>query len=253
VSGVDTDGDGCKDTEDACPTGAASGVDTDGDGCKNATEDTDDDGDGVTDTADACPIGAASGTDTDADGCKDTEDVDDDGVTDSGDNCALVANPGQANADGDAQGDACDPTNPPAPSPVTPGPGAVVRDLTKPVITLLTLSPSSFRASGTRVSVSVSEASSVRFTVQRKTTGRRVGASCAAQTRANRTKRACTRWVAVKGSFTIPATAGSNSVTFRGRIGGTTLKPGSYRLNSQASDTAGNASAIKRQSFRIVK
>jgi allophanate hydrolase subunit 2 len=99
----------------------------------------------------------------------------------------------------------------------------------------------------------VSEASSVRFTVQRKTTGRRVGASCAAQTRANRTKRACTRWVAVKGSFTIPATAGSNSVTFRGRIGGTTLKPGSYRLNSQASDTAGNASAIKRQSFRIVK
>ncbi len=35
-------------------------------------------------------------------------DTDGDGVPDSTDNCRLVANPGQANADGDAFGDACD-------------------------------------------------------------------------------------------------------------------------------------------------
>ncbi len=36
-------------------------------------------------------------------------DSDGDGVADTHDNCALVANRDQANADGDALGDACDP------------------------------------------------------------------------------------------------------------------------------------------------
>ncbi len=36
-------------------------------------------------------------------------DTDSDGVADASDNCPIVANPGQANADGDALGDACDP------------------------------------------------------------------------------------------------------------------------------------------------
>src|SRR5262249_32704621 len=40
-------------------------------------------------------------------GCPDT---DGDGVPDDTDNCVTVANPGQENADGDALGDACDPT-----------------------------------------------------------------------------------------------------------------------------------------------
>ena len=120
--------------------------------------------------------------DTDGDGCKDTEDADDDrdGVIDAADNCPLVANTGQADADGDGQGDACEPPTLPVPglAPVPgPGPGArlgiPVPDITKPVLTRLALSPSTFRAAGTRVSFSASEASSVKFTVQRKTTGRR--------------------------------------------------------------------------------
>ncbi|HWS88074.1 MAG TPA: thrombospondin type 3 repeat-containing protein [Pyrinomonadaceae bacterium] len=36
-------------------------------------------------------------------------DADNDGVTDSADNCPTAPNPGQENADGDAQGDVCDP------------------------------------------------------------------------------------------------------------------------------------------------
>ena len=39
------------------------------------------------------------------------EDADGDGVEDTADNCPSVANPGQADLDGDGQGDACDPDN----------------------------------------------------------------------------------------------------------------------------------------------
>ena len=57
------------------------------------------------------PIGAAVETDVDADGLgDDSQDGDDDGdgVADGADNCPSAANPGQANSDRDAQGDACD-------------------------------------------------------------------------------------------------------------------------------------------------
>ena len=57
------------------------------------------------------PIGAAVETDVDADGLgDDSQDGDDDGdgVADGADNCPTAANPGQANSDRDAQGDACD-------------------------------------------------------------------------------------------------------------------------------------------------
>ena len=131
----------------------------------------------------------------------------------------------------------------------TPGPLAPItpaRDVAKPAITRLTVSAA-------RVSFLVSEASSVVFRVQRKTSGRRSGSKCVAQTKANRTKRACTRWVAVKGSLTIRATAGANGIAFRGRIGATTLKPGSYRLSAVATDAAGNTSPIASRGFRIAQ
>jgi hypothetical protein len=155
------------------------------------------------------------------------------------------------------------PTPPSTPTPTPTPPSTSTADTTTPAITASTMSSSVFQAAGsgpaftakvgTKVSFSVSEASSVKFTVQRKTTGRRVAGKCRRQTRANRTKRACTRWVAVRGSFTIPAKAGKNSFAFRGRIGGKKLRPGRYRLNSRATDKAGNRSGIRSKSFRIVK
>ena len=59
-------------------------------------------------------------TDTDKDGIPDDCDNDDDndGIPDSSDNCPLVFNPGQADADGDGKGDACDTEGP---SPNTNG------------------------------------------------------------------------------------------------------------------------------------
>jgi hypothetical protein len=114
-------------------------------------------------------------------------------------------------------------------------------------------STSATRPIGTKVTYSLSEPGKVRFSVDRKSRGRKVGTRCRAQTRANRNRRACTRWVKVKGSFTVTGKAGKNSFKFRGRIGGTSLKPGSYRLNGQAADAANNRSAVKRNGFKIVR
>ena len=55
------------------------------------------------------------------------------------------------------------------------------------------------------------------------------------------------------GSFTHRGTRGANSFTFRGRVGGKKLKPGSYRLKGTAKDLAGNGSKVQQKAFRIVK
>ncbi len=45
---------------------------------------------------------------------------------------------------------------------------------------------------------------------------------------------------------------GANSIRFSGRIGSKALKPGSYRALLTATDAAGNRSAPKSASFRVV-
>jgi hypothetical protein len=151
------------------------------------------------------------------------------------------------------------------PPPVTPS-GTTTVDKTKPTLGGLSFSSTVFRAAnfggstakkkapvGTKVSFSLSEASSVKFTVQRKTKGRKVGHKCKTKTHANRKKKSCTLWKAVKGSFTIKGKPGKNTFTFTGRIGGKSLKPASYRLNGTATDPSKNASVPKRKGFKIVK
>jgi hypothetical protein len=88
---------------------------------------------------------------------------------------------------------------------------------------------------GTKVSFSLSQRGSVKFTVQKKAKGRKGGK----------------KWKSVKGSFTVAGKAGRNSFTFRGRVGGKTLKPGSYRLTGAAK--AKKAGVPKRKGFRIVR
>jgi VCBS repeat-containing protein len=70
------------------------------------TSDVDNDGDGVGSIDDAC-AGTPSQTPVAADGCPDS---DGDGVSVyAGDNCSATWNPDQADTDGDAVGDSCDP------------------------------------------------------------------------------------------------------------------------------------------------
>lgn len=131
-----------------------------------------------------------------------------------------------------------------------------------PVMTSLDISPSAFvarPAGGFRTtgypSTSVSyrlenTAASVRFTVAARRTGRRVGTSCRAVTRANRNRKRCLRYQPVSGSYTDPGRQGSNYLRFSGRIGGKRLRTGVYRLYASPRTTSGRGKTM-RHTFRI--
>jgi hypothetical protein len=116
-----------------------------------------------------------------------------------------------------------------------------VVDATKPQISKLALSTTTFRAAssgasisavkiGATVSFSLSEASSVRFSASRTGKGPKP-----------------------KGSFKFAGKKGTNSFTFRGRIGGRRLAPGRYQLIARATDRSKNASLPRRVAFKIVR
>ena len=150
------------------------------------------------------------------------------------------------------------------------GGGGGTADTTKPTLGRLSFARSSFAAAssgsafttqkkkrkppvGSKVSFNLSEASSVRFTVERKTTGRRVSGKCKTRTRKNRGKPRCPLYKKVSGSFTVNGKSGRNTITFRGRVGGRKLRTGSYRMTGKATDAARNASTPVKATFRIVK
>ena len=114
-----------------------------------------------------------------------------------------------------------------------------------PAISRLRLSPTTFRAAGsspsvknaatrtsTRVSYTLSLASTVRFTIQRATGGRRTGTHCATATKRNRSRKRCTRYVRLQGGFSRRRSAGTDRFTFTGRLNQRQLQPGRYRLRA---------------------
>ncbi|HMJ36966.1 MAG TPA: choice-of-anchor Q domain-containing protein [Baekduia sp.] len=144
--------------------------------------------------------------------------------------------------------------------PTAPSPPVLVA---LPVLSGLSLSPTSFRASasaktitkraGTTVKYKLTRAARVRFTVERATKGRRVHGTCAAAKRSNAGKPACVRYVTVAGSLTRASTAGANRFRFAGRLGGRALPAGGYRLRAVATDLGGRRSVAKLVRFRIAK
>ena len=146
-------------------------------------------------------------------------------------------------------------------SPVT----ATRLDTLRPALALLRMSVRRFRAAtagpsarsaaplGTRVTWMLSEPARVTFRVQRALAGRLVRGRCVRATRANRRRKPCTRYVAVRGTFTRAGVRGANAMRFMGRIGGRRLAPGRYRLVASARDAAGNRSLLRRTGFRIVR
>jgi hypothetical protein len=103
------------------------------------------------------------------------------------------------------------------------------------------------------VRFTLSEAATVRLGLERATTGRRVGGGCVRQTRSNRSRSACVRYVVVRGVLTKKLVAGAASVRFDGRLGGKRLAVGRYRLVLVGTDAAGNASPARRAAVRILR
>jgi hypothetical protein len=100
---------------------------------------------------------------------------------------------------------------------------------------------------GTTVTYSLSAAGTVGFSVERGVDGRRVGKTCQKKTAANGSRKRCTLFKPIKGGLSVSGIAGSNAFKFSGRIGGKSLKPGSYRL------TAAAGGSLRKAAFTIVK
>ena len=123
-------------------------------------------------------------------------------------------------------------------------------DNTKPRLTGLSLAKKAFKRS-TRLTYRLSERATLTVRVERRTNGRWIGGKCRKQTAANRSRKACKRFVKLPGRIQKTADAGVDQVKIPARIGGRKLQPGRYRLVARARDAAGNQSAVKRIAFRI--
>jgi hypothetical protein len=132
-----------------------------------------------------------------------------------------------------------------------------------PVIQELTVSPARFRAAsagasvaratGATISYAQSQGGSTDFTAARLATGRRQGGKCRAVNRRNSTRRACARVVHLPGGFAVPAAGGVNHLHFTGRLAGSTLTPGRYRLIAVPRAASGAAGAPARVDFVILR
>lgn len=154
----------------------------------------------------------------------------------------------------------------PAPGPVPPA----AKDTTRPAISKLKLSRTTFRvsakatavsaaarrkrtAAGTSIGFRLSETAKVTLLIERRTSGRKVGKRCLKATSKLRKRKACTRYVKL-GTLTRKAVKpGAVKIAFSGRIGKKALKSGRYRLSVGARDVAGNAATTRRVTFRVVK
>jgi hypothetical protein len=105
---------------------------------------------------------------------------------------------------------------------------------------------------GTRFRYTLSEAATVSIAIERATPGRRVGRRCVRQTRRNRARRRCTRYVRV-GTLTAAKPAGAQSTAFDGRVRRRALRPGRYRARITAKDAQGATSTPRTLTFRVVK
>jgi hypothetical protein len=145
----------------------------------------------------------------------------------------------------------------PGPTPPAPAPGGA--DVTAPRITALGIRPAAFRAGPgrlgrtgrgrARVTLTLAEPATVRFTAERRVAGRRAGGRCVAPTR--RAGARCLRSVPSGGAVRLSLPAGTSRLAFSGRLA-RALRPGRHRLVATPTDTAGNRGAARRATFTVL-
>ncbi len=102
---------------------------------------------------------------------------------------------------------------------------------------------------GTTFRFRLNRAAQVRLSFERILDGRRAGKKCAKPTKQNRKRAKCQRFQN-RGTLRVDGKAGSNSVSFRGRVGGRTLPTGRYRVRVTAS-ADGKTSRTSTRTFTI--
>jgi len=144
-----------------------------------------------------------------------------------------------------------------------------ILDRTKPTISRLSMTRRTFAVAPRRTALraararkakrgsafryTLSERASVTIRIERRTFGRRVGRSCRKPSARLRHRKPCARYLGVRTLSRRARPGGRKTTAFSGRLGRTALKPGRYRATLRAKDTAGNRSAPKRITFRIVR
>jgi streptogramin lyase len=103
-----------------------------------------------------------------------------------------------------------------------------------------------------RVRFTLSVGATVTFAIERALPGRLSRGRCSTLTRSDRRHRPCTRPVLLRGTTVINAGAGADSFTFKGRIDGRALVPGSYRLLATPI-TEGIAGQRQQTTFEITR
>ncbi|MGZ4249061.1 MAG: InlB B-repeat-containing protein [Solirubrobacteraceae bacterium] len=143
------------------------------------------------------------------------------------------------------------------------------RFLAPPVISRLSISPTGFKAAssgpstrplsahskrGAVVRYTLSQAATVRFTIEQQLPGRKTGtgkhARCVAPTARNRKARRCIRIIHLRGSFGISGRPGANAFRLTGRFAGKTLPTGTYTLSATPTvgGLTGNTASV---AFRV--
>jgi alpha-tubulin suppressor-like RCC1 family protein len=104
---------------------------------------------------------------------------------------------------------------------------------------------------GSSFRFTLSEPATVAILVERRRTGRRVGARCVAVARGNRNRPRCTRYTRAGLLTRRNLAAGRRTVAFTGRIGRRALALGAYRATLTPTDAAGLGGTARRIAFTI--
>lgn len=145
------------------------------------------------------------------------------------------------------------------------GPGAdsgqSEADRTAPVLSRLRITPKRFRVTGaaggatprgTKVTLNLSEPSTVVLSIERIRGGRTVGGSCRPSTAAIRGRPLCRRYVRVAQVRPGVLAGGDRTLSFSGRVGRVRLVAGMYRMKASPTDAAGNRGIARGALFTVV-